>query len=296
MIDWEALRAPFPADDVEWRLQSCGKKGDKVWALCLAYITNRAIQQRLDDVVGPENWQNEFTTGPHGGVICGISIKCGNEWVRKWDGAENTQVEAVKGGLSDAMKRAGYQWGIGRYLYKLEEGFAKVHDNGAYRGKTKDDIWFKWDPPALPTWALPAGAKPQTKTEAADKAIAAAKEVFPGAQEIKDNPADPRQNHYDRIEIALQKLHGADRRAKDANIVELTAWTTKEGKEIKGTANYKAMKQDWNVSKLCKELEALAGIKPQEKEICNDCRQPIVNGRGHGPSCPNIDRDPGQEG
>jgi hypothetical protein len=159
IIDWRALAACFPAKDIEWRLQECGKKKDgSIWAMCLAYITNRAIMQRLDDVCGPANWRNEYAPGPHGGIICGLSIRCGDEWVTKWDGADNTQVEAVKGGLSDAMKRAGVQWGIGRYLYNLESGWADVTDRGKNRGKTKDGVNFKWDPPKLPSWALPSGS------------------------------------------------------------------------------------------------------------------------------------------
>src|SRR5690606_38042070 len=82
---------------------------------------------------------------------------CGDEWVTKWDGAENTEKEAVKGGLSGAMKRAAVQWGIGRYLYQLEEGWANVHEGGQYSAQTKDKKWFRWDPPALPAWALPDG-------------------------------------------------------------------------------------------------------------------------------------------
>jgi hypothetical protein len=162
-MDLKQLSAPFPASDVEWRVQSSGAKGDgSVWARVLAYITNRAIMERLDDVCGPANWRNEFRHGPDGAVLCGISIRLrfddgSTEWVTKWDGAENTDVEAVKGGLSGAMKRAGYQWGIGRYLYQLEEGFAKVSDRGAHYAKTKDGKSFKWDAPDLPTWALPGG-------------------------------------------------------------------------------------------------------------------------------------------
>jgi hypothetical protein len=145
----------FKPEDIEWRLQQCGEKNGKIWAMCLAYITNRAIMDRLDEVVGPEKWKNEYAAGPHGGVICGLSIKIGDEWVTKWDGAENTDIEAVKGGLSGAMKRAAVQWGIGRYLYLLEEGFAIISENGVYRGKTKENKHFKWNPPSLPSWALP---------------------------------------------------------------------------------------------------------------------------------------------
>lgn len=154
-MNLDRLKDPFPEQHIEWRLQSCGEKNGKVWARVLAYVTNRAIMDRLDEVVGPENWRNEYQPAPCGGVMCGLSIKTDGEWVTKWDGAENTDIEGVKGGLSGAMKRAGVQWGIGRYLYDLEEGFADVSERGRYRGQTKERVSFRWDPPQLPKWALP---------------------------------------------------------------------------------------------------------------------------------------------
>ena len=114
-MDLSKLKDCFESNDIEWRLQQCGKtKEGKIWGMALAYVTNRAIMNRLDEVCGPENWKNEFKAAPDGGILCGISIKIGDEWVTKWDGAENTDIEAVKGGLSGAMKRAAVQWGIGR--------------------------------------------------------------------------------------------------------------------------------------------------------------------------------------
>ncbi len=156
-MDLTKLRDPFAADDVEWRIGRAGQNDSSVWAMCLAYITNRAIMERLDEVCGPENWRNEYAPAPSGGVLCGLSIRCGDEWVTKWDGADNTDMEAVKGGLSGAMKRAGAQWGIGRYLYNLPEGWAKISASGAHHGKTKAGASFRWDPPDLPPWALPGG-------------------------------------------------------------------------------------------------------------------------------------------
>jgi Rad52/22 family double-strand break repair protein len=159
-INFKALQDFFEADAIEWRIQQAGEKHGRVWAICVPYVTNRAIQVRLDEVVGPENWRNEFRPGPDGGVMCGLSIRVGDEWVTKWDGAENTDVEGVKGGLSGAMKRAAVQWGIGRYLYALDETFAHVHDNGRFRGKTREGTSFRWDPPHLPHEVLPAGSEP----------------------------------------------------------------------------------------------------------------------------------------
>jgi hypothetical protein len=155
-IDYKALQAQFPAGEIEWRLQQAGEKNGRIWGICVPYVTNRAIQSRLDEVVGPEGWKNEFRPGPGGGVMCGISVRVGDEWVTKWDGAENTDIEGVKGGLSGAMKRAAVQWGIGRYLYGLDESFATVHDQGRFRGKTREGKPFRWDPPPLPAWALPS--------------------------------------------------------------------------------------------------------------------------------------------
>ena len=128
------LKEPFPPEDIEWREQRNGiDRNGRPWALVLAYVTNRAIQNRLDEVCGLENWKNQFIPGPNGGVLCGISIRINGEWVTKWDGADNTDIESVKGGLSDAMKRSAVQWGIGRYLYNLEATFARIDENGSPR-------------------------------------------------------------------------------------------------------------------------------------------------------------------
>jgi hypothetical protein len=163
-INYRALQAFFDTDEIEWRIQMAGEKNGRIWAIAVPYVTNRAIQSRLDEVVGPANWRNEFRPGPDGGVMCGISIRVGNEWVTKWDGAENTDVEGVKGGLSAAMKRAAVQWGIGRYLYALDESFAQVSEHGRFRAKTRDGTGFRWDPPELPAWALPPREAPTSAT------------------------------------------------------------------------------------------------------------------------------------
>lgn len=175
MSIFQKLQAPFPADAIEWRVQSSGFSGEKPWARIVAYLTNRAIQDRLDEAVGPENWRNEYVAGPQGGVLCGISLylpKADNSaeyhWVTKWDGAENTDIEGVKGGLSGSMKRAAVQWGIGRFLYDWGEAWAEfVPDRTAdahmaevkAKDGTKKRCW--WKPPtvdALP----PVGPKPAT--------------------------------------------------------------------------------------------------------------------------------------
>ena len=66
--------------------------------------------------------------------LCGISIYFPDRdrWICKWDSAEITDIEAVKGGLSDSMKRAAVQWGVGRVLYNMDT----VWSMSKSRGKT----------------------------------------------------------------------------------------------------------------------------------------------------------------
>lgn len=163
------LKEPFDPFDIEWRVQSAGKTGSgKLWAVLVPYVDNRAIQNRLDEVCGIEGWKNEFQYPSEKSVLCGISIKFGvtnPEWITKWDGADETAIEAVKGGISSAMKRAAVQWGIGRYLYRLEAAIitpldkqpASMTDYLMARGVKiegkRTNLYFKR--PNLPTWALP---------------------------------------------------------------------------------------------------------------------------------------------
>lgn len=134
---------------MEWRLQTTNK--EKTRGLAIPYVTNRAIQNRLDDVVGPDHWYNEykpwhrFTTKVRSernpsefeekeiiSQLCGIAIyfEDRKEWVVKWDGAEDTDIEQVKGGLSDSMKRAAVQWGIGRVLYSMNTVWVDIEKQG----------------------------------------------------------------------------------------------------------------------------------------------------------------------
>ena len=105
------------------------------------------------------NWRNEFTKWGEKSTLCGISIRIGGEWITKYDGASETDIEAVKGGFSDSMKRAAVQWGMGRYLYNLTDNYAICsfeRQNGPeWNRATADGKPFYWKAPALPDWALP---------------------------------------------------------------------------------------------------------------------------------------------
>lgn len=119
------LLLPFPCKDIQWRISHTTK--DKSKGFAIPYVDKRAIQNLLDTVVGYDNWKDEMVTAVGQTVkeaahICKISIYFPerNDWVTKSDGAGSTDYQPVKGGLSDAFKRAASMWGISRYLYDFE--------------------------------------------------------------------------------------------------------------------------------------------------------------------------------
>lgn len=136
------LSAEFPLDAIHWRAQTVTKDGTK--ALALAYLDARDVMDRLDSVLGPENWQDRYEfNGPR--TICYLSIRIDGEWITKADGAGDTDVEAEKGAISDSLKRAAVKWGIGRYLYDLGNVWVPCQSS-EYQGKMRwqkftDDPW-----------------------------------------------------------------------------------------------------------------------------------------------------------
>lgn len=126
----QRLREPFAFKDVEWKIQVTTQ--DKTRGMAVAYIDSRAIQNRLDETIGAFHWRNEFVPWQGNSQICGLSIYDDErgDWVTKFDGAENTDIEPVKGGLSDSFKRAACVWGIGRYLYELVGIWVEIDQRG----------------------------------------------------------------------------------------------------------------------------------------------------------------------
>jgi hypothetical protein len=123
-------------------------------AMALAYIDARVIQDRLDDVLGVEGWQDDYEALPDGSVICRLKLKLGDKWITKVDvGGPSEQPDGgdrMKAAFSDALKRAAVKFGIGRYLYRLP------------------NQWVDWDAqrrqfvqtPKLPAFAMPSKPAP----------------------------------------------------------------------------------------------------------------------------------------
>ena len=141
---FEEFGKPFSVSDVSWKLQRTLK--DKMRGLAVPYLDARAISDRLDNVVGQNNWKDDYVlwhkytdnikqqgkeaTKIVNSQLCTIYIYDDEkkEWIGKTDGAENTDFEAVKGGLSDAFKRAAVKWNIGRYMYSFDAVWVDLED------------------------------------------------------------------------------------------------------------------------------------------------------------------------
>ena len=137
-----ALAAPFDSDEVKLRSQS-GRQ--------LHYVTARTVMNRLDDVLGPENWWDDFVPLEHS-VICRLTI-------RLPDGTILTKSDAGgyagmadpgdddKSGFADAFKRAAVKFGVGRYLYR--DGIPRFARE-VLKGRVEDRAPTAIRPPRLP--------------------------------------------------------------------------------------------------------------------------------------------------
>lgn len=229
-IDFASLEAPFAPSDLEWKCQTCWVKNGKPGAMVVPYVTRDAVMRRLNDVVGPGNWQTRLSGMPNGGMVMELGIRMGDgEWMWRADAADPTSgagdENAAKGGASNALKRVASQWGIGAYLYRFTRKFfgdncnnnrsdARIH---CAKGRGNERIQFWCDPPPLPVWALPGGSghPPAAPATAAPPGPTHTEPVpAPG---VAGSPTAPTQKTPESIGLAEQL------RAKLNRLVKLNA-------------------------------------------------------------------------
>lgn len=117
------------ADELEVRVSD---KKDGRMSL-LVFKDSRVDMRVLDETVGNENWSVQYKR--EGDTLfagIGIYSKVHNAFIYKWSAGAPSNFEAIKGEASDAFKRAGFMWGIGRSLYtcpkiSVPESNAKFH-------------------------------------------------------------------------------------------------------------------------------------------------------------------------
>lgn len=129
------------ADEIEVKVKQVTEKG----AVALLYKTARTDMDLLDEQFGAGDWECDYKE-IKGNLYCGIGVKqADGTTIWKWDcgieSREDGEGNEKKGEASDAFKRAGTKWGIGRELYTAPFIFLNVPTeavgNKAYKLKDK---------------------------------------------------------------------------------------------------------------------------------------------------------------
>jgi hypothetical protein len=193
----EALTALFPAKDIAWRVGTVTAEKDRGRAV--PGLRPVAVQDRLDEVVGPENWgvnyrvvEADLGASKTALVVCGISLYAQDRWVTKEGSAElvagNESGKAVNAAAA-AFTRAAGLWGVGRYLQGVQVDWAALDSTGHFVAE-----------PVLPAYLLPESAQGAVAPEAMPAAVTtvkaappveAAKPAAPDAPVAGAKPAAP---------------------------------------------------------------------------------------------------------
>jgi hypothetical protein len=223
-----ALAAPFDPSELKLRSQA-GRQ--------LPYVTARTIMNRLDEVLGPENWWDDFVPLEHS-VICRLTI-------RLPDGTVLTKCDAGgyagladpgdddKSGFADAFKRTAVKFGVGRYLYR--DGVPRFARDGL-----KGSAEFEPEP-------LEAVA-PLTS-------LSAAPSTAPSARATQEGPASP---HTGRALFAWTKEQ--DKRFEYGLLKHVSEWAKRE--------EFPARMVDWSseqvaqaYSEACRRVRAIQTMR-----------------------------------
>lgn len=122
------------ASEIECRVGNIRKDGCSL----LLYKDARVDMRLLDEVYGPNNWQRKHEL-INGNLFCTLSVwdEDKKDWVSKQDVGTESYTEKEKGQASDAFKRAGFNWGIGRELYTAPFIWIKLEDKEAFEKNGK---------------------------------------------------------------------------------------------------------------------------------------------------------------
>ena len=136
------------SDEIEVKVKQVKENG----LVCLLYKTARTDMDLLDETVGADNWTNDYRE-IKGNLYAGIGIRqADGSLIWKWDcgieSREDGEGNEKKGEASDAFKRAGFRWGIGRELYTspfiwINPDKAEIKPN-SFGGKTSFKCFDKF--------------------------------------------------------------------------------------------------------------------------------------------------------
>jgi len=128
------------ADEIECRVSRANAKSKK--AYLLLYKDARCDMNLLDETYGSENWQTEHYE-VKSKDFCRLAIRMDGEWVYKSDCGSESNIEAAKGESSDSLKRAAFQFGLGRELYTAPDIEIDLDEKDFFNEKISQFIEFK---------------------------------------------------------------------------------------------------------------------------------------------------------
>jgi len=163
------LAEPFDPSEIKWRVTHTTRDGSR--GAVIAYADPRAYTDRLNQLFTPSGWTRNYDVTAVSDlsrqkrdkmiqtgkvlVTCTLTIArlgthtgSGEQWA--------DEQNAMTAAEAQAFKRAGSCFGLGRYLYNLQETWVSIDGQGKPTRL-----------PALPDWALPKANSATRKTNPA---------------------------------------------------------------------------------------------------------------------------------
>ena len=193
------------ADDIDARIGGKNAKKDKV--SLLFYKDARVDMRYLDELYGPGNWQTDYKD-IKGVMYCGIGVRASvidknlpaTEWVWKWNagveskGTGDDDPNNQKGEASDAFKRAGFLWGIGRELYNCKGVWVDLTEDeikGSFVAFAVKEISF--DEKGMPTRILVVDHRGNTRYELGKRTQAPKSPAGESSAQNQNNPTPEKE-------------------------------------------------------------------------------------------------------
>lgn len=108
------LARPFAPEAIEFLVVATFPKDNPTAAFIAPYVSRVTAEDRLDTVAGPDNWEVEYRPIDPDTMLCSLTL-FGVAKQALGQGANRWSQEA------NAFKRACKLFGIGRYLYKMQQ-------------------------------------------------------------------------------------------------------------------------------------------------------------------------------
>lgn len=230
-------------------------------AIPFAHIDARDVMDRLDEVVGPGNWEDEYVILSDDAVMCRLSVRLGpgGMMVTKSDvGTAETarnknpdrpgMQEGMKALFSDALKRTAIKFGIGRYLYRLELSWC---DYDPKKGGFNP-------PPQLPDWALPENERRSSSRPAGAAAPRVATVATPPPGKAETRPAPKNGIELLKRLTEFQNKMVAAGKCKDGDVIDYIARQASK-KEFPNKMD------DWTAQQVAEATDWVEAFKAKHK-------------------------------